>query len=63
LAELKKGGAVNRATIRRLLEDKAFDIAEAQEALGGWTPRPLAEGLANSYVGPAAAQAMGSMVK
>jgi uncharacterized protein YbjT (DUF2867 family) len=46
IAELKPGRPIaTRAMIRRLLEDKAFDIAEAREALGDWSPRPFREGL------------------
>lgn len=37
---------VTRDQVRRLLEDKAFDISEASEALGGWQPCPFMEGLA-----------------
>ena len=36
---------VTRDQIRRTLEDKTFDIREAQERLGGWQPRPLEDGL------------------
>lgn len=36
---------VTTAQIRRLLEDKAFDIDEATEALGGWRPRAFDEGI------------------
>lgn len=35
-----------RDQVRRLLEDKTFDIAPAQAALDGWQPRSFAEGLA-----------------
>ena len=34
--------------IRRLLEDKAFDIGPMQDKLG-FTPRPLAQGLADTF--------------
>jgi uncharacterized protein YbjT (DUF2867 family) len=43
--------AVSRAEIRRLLEDKAFEIAPMIERLGV-RPMPLAEGLARTF-GPA----------
>lgn len=36
---------VTRAQVRRQLEDKVFDIAEARAALAPWSPRPLADGL------------------
>ena len=36
---------VSRDQIRRQLEDKAFDIAEARAALPGWEPRPFVEGV------------------
>lgn len=31
--------------IRRMFEDKTFDITEARTALGGWSPRPFAEAI------------------
>lgn len=34
-----------RDQVRRLLEDKTFDIGEAREALGGWWPRSFEEGI------------------
>ena len=34
-----------RDQVRRLLEDKAFSIEEASQALGGWAPRPFEEGI------------------
>jgi len=40
--------AVSRAEIRRLLEDRAFDIAPMLATLGV-QPRPLAEGLARTF--------------
>jgi nucleoside-diphosphate-sugar epimerase len=33
------------AQVRRQLEEKIFDIAEARQALGDWTPRPFEEGI------------------
>lgn len=39
---------IGAAEIRRLLEDKAFDPAPAMAALG-WAPRPLADGLADTF--------------
>jgi NADH dehydrogenase len=33
------------AQVRRQLEEKVFDIDEAREALGGWTPRSFEEGV------------------
>ncbi|MEN6625493.1 MAG: NAD(P)H-binding protein [Candidatus Sumerlaeia bacterium] len=36
---------VTRDQIRRLFEDKTFDITEARSALGGWSPRPFAEAI------------------
>jgi uncharacterized protein YbjT (DUF2867 family) len=39
---------IGRDEIRRLLEDKAFDISAAQSRLG-FCPRPLAEGLALTF--------------
>lgn len=44
---------VTRDQIRRTLEDKTFDIAEAREALGGWTPRPFEEAIALKIAGRA----------
>ncbi len=46
LAQIFPGRPVaTTAQVRRLLEDKAFDIDEATEALGGWRPRSLRDGL------------------
>jgi hypothetical protein len=39
---------IGPAEIRRLLEDKTFDIAPMQAALG-FTPMPLADGLALTF--------------
>jgi len=36
---------VTRDQIRRLLEDKAFDIADARTALSNWSPRSFEEGI------------------
>lgn len=44
---------VTREQIRRTLEDKTFDIGEAQEALGGWAPRAFEEGVALKVAGKA----------
>lgn len=53
LERVMKRPPATRATVRRLLEDKAFDIGEASEALGGWTPRPFDEALALKRAGRA----------
>ncbi|MBI3736129.1 NAD(P)H-binding protein, partial [Candidatus Sumerlaeota bacterium] len=46
LLELKPGRPLaTRDQVRRLLEDKAFDISEARDALGGWTSRSFEEGI------------------
>ena len=50
---LMKSPPVTRAQIRRTLEDKAFDISEATEALGGWRPSPLPETIALKISGKA----------
>ena len=42
---------VRRAEVRRLLEDKAFDIAPMRAWLG-FEPMPLADGLARTFVAP-----------
>jgi uncharacterized protein YbjT (DUF2867 family) len=42
---------VHPAEIRRLLEDKAFDITPMREALG-FSPMPLTEGLARTFTKP-----------
>lgn len=44
---------LSRAQIRRTLEDKAFDIAEAREALGGWSPTPFEDAIAIKVAGRA----------
>lgn len=53
VAGLMKRPPVTRATVRRLLEDKAFPVDEAREALGGWSPRPFGEALAEKLAGRA----------
>lgn len=46
LLELAPGRPIaTRDQVRRLLEDKAFDITEARAALGGWSPRSFADGV------------------
>ena len=42
-----------RDQIRRLLEDKAYSIDAARQALGGWEPRPFEEGLRLKLAGEA----------
>ncbi len=42
-----------RDQFRRMLEDKTFDITEAQAALGGWSPRPFAEAIRLKLAGEA----------
>jgi hypothetical protein len=44
---------VTRDQVRRTLEDKAFDIREAQEALGGWQPREFEEAIKEKLAGRA----------
>ena len=39
--------------VRRMLEDKTFDIREAQQALNNWTPRPFEEAIALKVKGQA----------
>lgn len=41
------------AQVRRMLEDKVFDISEARAALPGWEPRTLNEALAEKSQGKA----------
>lgn len=41
------------AQVRRLLEDKTFNIEPARRALGGWTPRPFPEAIAEKLAGRA----------
>ena len=44
---------VTRDQVRRMLEDKAFDIGEAQEALGGWQPREFEAAIKEKLAGRA----------
>ena len=53
LEAVQRRPLVTRDQIRRTLEDKAFDITEAREALGGWQPRPFEEALALKLSGQA----------
>jgi uncharacterized protein YbjT (DUF2867 family) len=50
---LMKRPLLTRAQIRRTLEDKAFDISEASQALGGWQPRPFEEAIRMKLAGKA----------
>lgn len=53
IEKLMRRPPVTRDQIRRMLEDKTFDISEAQAALGGWQPRPFEEALALKLAGKA----------
>lgn len=52
VAELKPGRPfATRDMVRRLLEDKVFDISEAKQALGDWQPRSFREGVRRKLEG------------
>jgi MFS family permease len=53
LEKVQRRPLITRDQVRRTLEDKAFDIGEAREALGGWTPRPFEEAMALKVAGNA----------
>lgn len=45
LEKIQRRPLVTRDQIRRTLEDKSFDVAEARQALPGWQPRPFEEAI------------------
>ena len=52
LEKLQRNPLVDRAGIRRLLEDKDFDISTTLKILEGWSPRNFDEAVAIKISGP-----------
>jgi uncharacterized protein YbjT (DUF2867 family) len=53
LEKLMRRPPINRDQIRRTLEDKVFDLSEAQQCLPGWQPRPFEEAIELKLAGKA----------